>query len=75
MNLTTHASNTATDLPAFATPDPIAVSIELSVGDVRVVASDRADTVVQVRPSDAVPRGGRARRRADPRSSAPPPDC
>ena len=53
MNLETYASNVATVIPAFATPDPIAVSIELSVGDVRVVASDRADTVVQVSPSDA----------------------
>ena len=39
-------------MPTFATPEPITASIELSVGDVRVVASDRADTVVQVRPSD-----------------------
>jgi putative adhesin len=39
-------------MPTFATPEPIAVSIELSVGDVRVVASDRTDTVVQVRPTD-----------------------
>jgi hypothetical protein len=52
MNNTAYASATARQLPAFATPDPIAVSIELSVGDVRVVASDRADTVVQIRPSD-----------------------
>ena len=40
-------------MPTFATPDPIAVSVELSVGDVRVVASDRTDTVIQVRPTDA----------------------
>jgi hypothetical protein len=39
-------------MPAFDTPEPIAVSIELSVGDVRVVATDRTDTVVQVRPTD-----------------------
>jgi hypothetical protein len=39
-------------MPAFDTPEPIAVSIELSVGDVRVVASDRTDTIVQVRPTD-----------------------
>jgi Putative adhesin len=39
-------------MPSFATPEPITVSIELSVGDVRVVASDRADTVVHVRPTD-----------------------
>jgi len=52
MNKTSYASAIARELPAFATPDPIAVSIELSVGDVRVVASDRTDTVVQVRPTD-----------------------
>ena len=39
-------------MPTFATPEPITVSIELSVGDVRIVASDRADTTVQVRPTD-----------------------
>jgi Putative adhesin len=39
-------------MPTFATPEPITVSIELSVGDVRVVASDRTDTVVHVRPTD-----------------------
>jgi DUF4097 and DUF4098 domain-containing protein YvlB len=40
-------------MPVFATPGPISVTIELSVGDVRLVAADRADTVVEVRPSDA----------------------
>ncbi|HEX4091038.1 MAG TPA: DUF4097 family beta strand repeat-containing protein [Trebonia sp.] len=39
-------------MPTFATPEPVAVSIELSVGDIRVVASDRTDTIVEVRPSD-----------------------
>jgi hypothetical protein len=39
-------------MPIFATPDPISVTIELSVGDVRLVASDRTDTVVDVRPTD-----------------------
>jgi DUF4097 and DUF4098 domain-containing protein YvlB len=34
------------------TPGPLAVSIEIGVGDVRVIASDRADTRVEVRPSD-----------------------
>jgi DUF4097 and DUF4098 domain-containing protein YvlB len=38
-------------MPTFDTPEPISVTIELSTGDVRVVASDRADTVVEVRPS------------------------
>ncbi|HTJ71580.1 MAG TPA: DUF4097 family beta strand repeat-containing protein [Actinospica sp.] len=36
----------------FATPSPISVDLELYVADVRFVASDRADTVVEVRPSD-----------------------
>jgi hypothetical protein len=39
-------------MSVFATPEPISVTIELSVGDVRLVASDRTDTVVEVRPSD-----------------------
>jgi DUF4097 and DUF4098 domain-containing protein YvlB len=39
-------------MPTFDTPEPISVVIDLNVGDVRVTASDRADTIVQVRPSD-----------------------
>ncbi len=38
-------------MPTFPTPDPITVSLEL-VGDVRLSASDRADTVVTVRPAN-----------------------
>ncbi|MEV4518284.1 DUF4097 family beta strand repeat-containing protein [Dactylosporangium sp. NPDC049525] len=40
-------------MPVFATPESISVTIELSVGTVRLVASDRTDTVVEVQPSDA----------------------
>ncbi|UNS95163.1 DUF4097 domain-containing protein [Streptomyces tubbatahanensis] len=40
-------------MPAYDTPEPISVTIELPVGDVRIVASDRADTVVTVVPTDA----------------------
>ncbi len=37
----------------LSTPlEPISVAIELAVGDVRVSASDRTDTVVHVRPAD-----------------------
>lgn len=36
----------------FDTPEPISVTIELGVGDIRIVANDRADTIVEVRPSD-----------------------
>lgn len=39
-------------MPTFATPQPIAITVDLVLGDVRVVASDRADTVVEVRPSN-----------------------
>jgi DUF4097 and DUF4098 domain-containing protein YvlB len=39
-------------MPAFDTPEPISATVELSVGDVRIVASDRADTMVDVRPTD-----------------------
>ena len=38
-------------MPTFSTPEPIPATIELAAGDVRVFASDRADTVVEVRPS------------------------
>jgi hypothetical protein len=39
-------------MPTFATPEPITVSVDLAVGAVNLVATDRADTVVTVRPSD-----------------------
>jgi DUF4097 and DUF4098 domain-containing protein YvlB len=40
-------------VPTFETPEPILVTVEVVVGDVRVTASDRADTVVEVRPRNA----------------------
>jgi hypothetical protein len=39
-------------MPTFETPQPIAVTVDVFVGHVEVVASDRTDTVVEVRPSD-----------------------
>ncbi|WP_433430501.1 DUF4097 family beta strand repeat-containing protein [Nonomuraea sp. CA-141351] len=39
-------------MPTFDTPEPISVSIDLPGGDVRIIASDRTDTVVDVRPGD-----------------------
>jgi DUF4097 and DUF4098 domain-containing protein YvlB len=35
----------------FNTPSPIAVTLDLYVADVHIVASDRTDTIVEVRPS------------------------
>jgi hypothetical protein len=40
-------------MPAFETPEPIAVTVDVFIGHVEVIASDRTDTVVEVRPSDA----------------------
>jgi hypothetical protein len=39
-------------MPTFDTPTPIAVTLDLGLGAVRLVASDRTDTVVAVHPSD-----------------------
>src|SRR4051794_16635285 len=44
-------------MPTFKTPGPIHVTLEIGVGDVRIVASDRDDTVVEVRPSDGGKQG------------------
>lgn len=40
-------------MPTFDTPQPISLNAELFVGDVWITASDRADTVVEIRPTDA----------------------
>ncbi len=37
-------------MPTFDTPGPISVRIELRAGDVHIAATDRIDTVVEVRP-------------------------
>ncbi|NES38297.1 DUF4097 domain-containing protein [Micromonospora sp. PPF5-17] len=39
-------------MPTYETPEPISVTLELGVGHLRITASDRTDTVVEVRPSD-----------------------
>jgi len=39
-------------MPNFETPEPISVTLELGVGNVRITVSDRTDTTVEVRPSD-----------------------
>jgi putative adhesin len=40
-------------MPIFNTPEPISATIDLAAADVRVIARDRSDTVVEVRPSDS----------------------
>ncbi|SHN47207.1 DUF4097 family beta strand repeat-containing protein [Cryptosporangium aurantiacum] len=39
-------------MPKFETPEPISVTLEFGVGNVRISAGDRTDTVAEVRPSD-----------------------
>ena len=39
-------------MPTYATPEPISVDLSLVVSDTRITASDRTDTVVEVRPAD-----------------------
>jgi hypothetical protein len=39
-------------MPTFATPEPISAVIDVVSGDVRVTASERRDTVVDVQPTD-----------------------
>ncbi|MDP9794990.1 hypothetical protein J2S43_003502 [Catenuloplanes nepalensis] len=39
-------------MPVFETPESISVTVELGAGDVRFIATDRTDTVVEVRPAD-----------------------
>jgi hypothetical protein len=39
-------------MPTFETPRPITATIEVIVGDVRISAVDRGETLVEVRPSD-----------------------
>ncbi|MFC9503835.1 DUF4097 domain-containing protein [Streptomyces sp. NPDC057002] len=39
-------------MPAFETPEPVAVTLRIGTGLVRFLADDRADTVVQVLPTD-----------------------
>jgi hypothetical protein len=39
-------------MPTYQTPEPILATIEVGIGDLRIAARDRTDTVVEVRPSD-----------------------
>jgi hypothetical protein len=40
-------------MPTFETFEPISVTVALVVGDLRIIASDRRDTVVSVSPNDS----------------------
>ncbi|MEV8537228.1 DUF4097 family beta strand repeat-containing protein [Streptomyces sp. NPDC051211] len=40
-------------MPIFVTPKPIRATVELDVGNVWIIASERSDTIVDVRPFDS----------------------
>jgi hypothetical protein len=44
-------------MTVFQTPGPISVSLEFGMGDLRLVASESAETVVEVRPTDPTNEG------------------
>jgi DUF4097 and DUF4098 domain-containing protein YvlB len=44
-------------MPTFDTPEPIAVDLDITMGDIQITATDRTDTVVEVRPSRATESG------------------
>jgi hypothetical protein len=48
-----HRMGALTAMPTFETLQPISVTIAIFVGDIRITASDRKDTVVVIRPSDS----------------------
>ncbi|MER6949546.1 DUF4097 family beta strand repeat-containing protein [Nonomuraea sp. NPDC000554] len=50
--MTTSTHGKGAGMPTFDTPEPILAVLDLATADIRVNASDRADTVVVVRPSD-----------------------
>lgn len=39
-------------MPEFDTPKPIAVALDVAIGEIRITATERTDTVVEVRPSN-----------------------
>jgi len=44
-------------MPTFDSRGPISVNVEIGVGEIRLIAGDRADTVVDVRPADPSRKG------------------
>ena len=44
-------------MPTFDTPEPISVTLDVGVGDIRIAAGDRNDTIVEVRPTDPAKKG------------------
>ena len=62
-------------MPAFDTPGPISATLDIVVGDVRITAGDRADTIVTVRAERRRPTTRTARRPSRPASSSRAASC
>ena len=54
---TSPGQNKRSDMKTFDSPEPISVTLELGVGNVRIEAGDRTDTVVEINPSNASKKG------------------
>jgi hypothetical protein len=39
-------------MPTFDSRGPVSVNVEIGVGEIRLIAGDRTDTIVDVRPAD-----------------------
>lgn len=39
-------------MPTFDTPEPVTATLDVAAGNIQITATDRTDTVVEVRPSD-----------------------
>jgi hypothetical protein len=44
-------------MPTFDSRGPISVNLEIGVGEIRMIAGDRTDTIVEVRPADPSKKG------------------
>jgi Putative adhesin len=47
-------------MTTFETPEPISVTLDLGVADIRIAAGERVDTIVEVQPRDAANEGDAA---------------
>ena len=53
-------------MTVFQTPEPISLSLQFEVGDLRLVARDSSETVVEIRPTDPTKEGDSEHHEADP---------
>ena len=61
-------------MPTFDSRGPIAVNLEVGLGEIRLLATDRTDTVVDVRPADPAKKGDVSAAQQTARSTGSEPD-